>query len=95
MWGLGCLVWECFNGPLKDISSLKSFSALPRTLVTGYASLMNADPAQRPRPQNFVDQCRATGRFMQTPYVDAMLFLEQIQVSSLSAIFSEYIFFSF
>jgi SCY1-like protein 1 len=25
MWGLGCLIWEVFNGPLPKTSSLKSF----------------------------------------------------------------------
>lgn len=23
MWGLGCLVWESFNGPLRNRSNLK------------------------------------------------------------------------
>lgn len=23
MWGLGCLLWEAFNGPLKERNSLK------------------------------------------------------------------------
>ena len=25
-WGLGCLVWEVFNGPLKQVASLKNTS---------------------------------------------------------------------
>lgn len=26
MWGLGCLMWEVFNGPLRQVSSLKNTS---------------------------------------------------------------------
>ena len=25
MWGLGCLIWEVFNGPLPKTSALKAF----------------------------------------------------------------------
>ena len=25
MWGLGCLIWEVFNGPLPKTSALKTF----------------------------------------------------------------------
>ena len=24
MWGLGCLVWEMYNGPLSQVASLKN-----------------------------------------------------------------------
>lgn len=26
MWGLGCLVWEVYNGPLRQASSLRNTS---------------------------------------------------------------------
>ena len=80
MWGLGCLVWESFNGRLTGIARLKSLDGIPKSLVTAYASLMTADPSSRPEPNAFIDACRRPGRFMATPYVDAMLFLHNIEV---------------
>lgn len=31
MWGLGCLIWEVFNGPLPRTSSLKAFGKVNKT----------------------------------------------------------------
>lgn len=32
MWGLGCLIWEVFNGPLKSPSSLKALGNVRTSL---------------------------------------------------------------
>ena len=40
MWGLGCLIWEVYNGPLHDAAQLKDVKQLPRILVPQYARLM-------------------------------------------------------
>jgi SCY1-like protein 1 len=40
MWGLGCLIWEVYNGPLEDAAQLKEVKKLPRILVPQYARLM-------------------------------------------------------
>ena len=80
MWGLGCLVWEVFNGPLSRTGSLKSVGKIPKALLSDYAELVSANPKNRPNPAKFLETCRATGHFLQNSFVDTNLFLQEIQV---------------
>ena len=52
----------------------------PKTLTGGYATLVSANPKSRPNPQTFISDCRRKGGFMCNKFVDAMIFLEEIQV---------------
>lgn len=40
MWGLGCLIWEVFNGTLKSPASLKSLGNV-RTMFMFFAHKQN------------------------------------------------------
>ncbi|XP_078466443.1 N-terminal kinase-like protein isoform X1 [Lampetra planeri] len=80
MWGLGCLVWEVFNGPLPRPSSLKALGKIPQSLVPHYCELVGANPRLRPNPARFLLSCRAPGGFMHNGFVDTSLFLEEIQI---------------
>lgn len=33
MWGLGCLIWEVFNGSLSQINSLKSVGKVSAPMI--------------------------------------------------------------
>lgn len=33
MWGLGCLIWEVFNGPLTQQSSLKNIDRVRQFFI--------------------------------------------------------------
>lgn len=33
MWGLGCLIWEVFNGSLSQINSLKSVGKVSASMI--------------------------------------------------------------
>ncbi|KAF6039656.1 SCYL1 [Bugula neritina] len=80
MWGLGCLVWEVFNKHLSAASDLKSLGKIPKNLTGGYATLVSANPKSRPNPMTFIADCRRKGGFLANKFVDAMIFIEEIQI---------------
>ena len=80
IWGLGCLIWEIFNGSLPKSSSLKSVGKIPGNLLGHYGELVSASPKSRPEPAKFITQCRAKGQYLANSFVDSNLFLAEIQV---------------
>lgn len=80
MWGLGCLIWEAFNGLLDQSFSLKTTSKIPKTLVGTYTQLVGANPAARPNPQTVVDNLRQPGNYFHNDLIETLLFLEEIQI---------------
>lgn len=40
MWGLGCLIWEIYNGVLSSPDQLKTIAKIPKTLLPQYVRLM-------------------------------------------------------
>ncbi|GFO35647.1 N-terminal kinase-like protein [Plakobranchus ocellatus] len=80
MWGLGCLIWEVFNGTLPKTAALKSPGKIPQSLIPNYCELVGANPRSRPNPAKFIENCRQKGGFMNNTFVDSMLFLEEIQI---------------
>lgn len=80
MWGLGCLIWEAFNGPLKNQPALKTVDNIPKQLCTLYCELVSANPASRPNPADIITRCRKMGGYFKNDLIDTMLFLEEIQI---------------
>lgn len=83
-FGLGCLIWEIFNGLLPNASALKSAGKIPKSLVDVYRELINSNPKNRLSPSNLTNVCRQGGGFMNNHFVDTLLFLEQIQIKDQS-----------
>lgn len=81
-WGLGCFIWEVFNGPLTTggIAQLKAPKAIPKMLHQPYAKLLAPNPAQRLTPEQFIEMCRKPGGFMRNKVVDCLIFLEEFHV---------------
>ncbi|XP_076313835.1 LOW QUALITY PROTEIN: N-terminal kinase-like protein [Tachypleus tridentatus] len=79
-WGLGCLIWEAFNGPLPKPTSLKSLGKIPKNLSAHYCELVGANPSSRPNPADFINKCRASGGFFKNSFVDTMIFIEEMQI---------------
>ncbi|XP_048486188.1 N-terminal kinase-like protein isoform X2 [Plutella xylostella] len=80
MWGLGCLIWEAFNSPLKNQPSLKVLENIPKQLCSLYCELVSANPASRPNPADIITRCRKMGGYFKNDLIDTMLFLEEIQI---------------
>ncbi|RWS24757.1 N-terminal kinase-like protein [Leptotrombidium deliense] len=79
-YGLGCLIWEIFNGPLTQKSALRSVSKLPKSLVPQYKHLLNTIADKRMSPLDFIQASRAPNKYLKNNFIDAMLFLEEIQI---------------
>ncbi|XP_023231416.1 N-terminal kinase-like protein [Centruroides sculpturatus] len=79
-WGLGCLIWEAFNGPLTKQSDLKCLKKMPNNITSLYCELVSANPSSRLNPSSFLNKCCIKGGFMKNKFVDTMLFLEEIQI---------------
>jgi len=80
MWGLGCLIWEAYNGRLSRSSSLKVVNKIPKSLLKHYVALVTANPLSRPSPDSFIESCRANNNFMANHFVTTNLFLDEVQI---------------
>ncbi|XP_059478001.1 N-terminal kinase-like protein [Neocloeon triangulifer] len=80
MWGFGCLIWEAFNGPLPQSSSLRSIEKIPKALIPAYNEMTGQSPANRPNPAEVISRLRRNGSYFCNNLVDALLFLEEIQI---------------
>lgn len=80
MWGLGCLIWEVFNGVLPRTAALKTLGKIPKNLVPNYCELVSANPKSRPNPGRFLEEICKKGGFLNNSFVKSMLFLEEIQI---------------
>lgn len=65
MWGLGCLVWEVYNGELTRPEKLKEVGAIPKKLLGPFVKLIGANPKSRPSPKQFLSEARAPGKYLQ------------------------------
>lgn len=79
-WGLGCLVWELFNKPLTSSSSVRTVGKMPRPLAPHYNKLVQTNPRQRTSPKSFIDDCKIAKVFFDKPALEAVLFVEGIQL---------------
>ncbi|CAH0394139.1 unnamed protein product [Bemisia tabaci] len=84
MWGLGCLIWEVFNGPLIQPRSLKSNNKIPTSLKQVYTELMNDNPNQRPNPADIITRCCKVNGYFKNELIDTLMFLEEIQIKDSS-----------
>lgn len=79
-WGLGCLIWESFNGPLTPTSSVKTVGKMPRQLSIHYNKLVQSNPRHRISPLDFIKECKAANIFFNNSLLETILFLEEIQI---------------
>lgn len=81
-WGMGCLVWECFNKPLTPTSSVKVIGKMPKALSKHYNKLVQTSPKHRVSPMDFVKNCNDDEecRFFKSPLLETILYLEEIQL---------------
>ena len=56
------------------------FLQIPKPLVPNYCEVVGANPKSRPNPAKFIYEARKPKGFLKNPFVDTMLFLEEIQV---------------
>lgn len=79
-WGLGCLIWEIFNGFLVDQEKLKSLGKISKKIGPQYASLIAANPRSRISIQDFVTKAQQPNGYFKNVFIESMVFLEEIQI---------------
>ncbi|GAV00815.1 hypothetical protein RvY_11611 [Ramazzottius varieornatus] len=82
MWGYGVLAYEVYNGTVPSKDALKQINNLPEQLRPHYPSLIALTPKTRPSPSDFIKTCSAGRGFFQNNFIDAMNFLDEIQLKS-------------
>ncbi|KAL5463579.1 hypothetical protein EMCRGX_G032488 [Ephydatia muelleri] len=84
VWGLGCLLWEVFNGPLTQAASLKNPSKLPKSLVPHFVEMVGVGPVTRPNPSDLLAALREHGQFLSNRLVSMALRVEELQIMETS-----------
>lgn len=79
-WGMGCLVWECFNDSLTPSSSVKTIGKMPKPLSVHYNKLVQTSPKHRVSPMSFINNCKEADVFFNTSLLQTIVFLEEIQL---------------
>ncbi len=80
MWGLGCIVWEAFNGSLPAARNLGQIGDIPKPLSQLYMELVAANPAKRPNPKERLESMRRQGGYFKNDLIDCIVFLEELQI---------------
>jgi len=80
VWGLGCLVWEVYNGSLPSMENLAKFGDIPRNLQPTYKESVGANPGKRPNPSDLLTKLRKSPGFFKNDVIDIVLFLEELQI---------------
>eukprot|EP01117_Protostelium_nocturnum_P013793 TRINITY_DN5190_c0_g1_i1.p1 TRINITY_DN5190_c0_g1~~TRINITY_DN5190_c0_g1_i1.p1 ORF type:complete len:456 (-),score=133.35 TRINITY_DN5190_c0_g1_i1:52-1281(-) len=73
-WSLAVLIYELYNGKLKQMEDLKKIGKIPKELLPQYQQMLSSNPSKRPNPQNVLKE----SQYFQNPFVQTCLFLEQI-----------------
>ena len=81
MWGLGCIIWEVYNGPLGQTNDLARIGNIPKKLSSTYMELVAANPAKRPNPREKIKNLSSgPNAFFKNDIIDVLLFLEELQI---------------
>jgi len=80
IWGLGCLIWEVYNGCLATMDQLGRLGDIPATLQPSYKECVGANPGKRPSPQDVITKLRRSPGFFKNDLIDIVLFLEELQI---------------
>ncbi|KAJ1812335.1 Nuclear aminoacylation-dependent tRNA export pathway component [Coemansia sp. RSA 2598] len=79
-WSLACLIHEVFNGSAKSASQLDVQGRIPQGLWPLYQRLHQSDIRRRMTPGDFLQAATRTGAYLDSEFVHASLFLENIAV---------------
>jgi len=80
IWGLGCLIWEVYNGYLNTMDQLGRLGDIPQALQSAYKECVGANPGKRPSPQDVITKLRRSPGFFKNDLIDIVLFLEEMQI---------------
>ena len=81
MWGLGCVIWEVYNGQLSQPNDLARIGNIPKKLSSTYMELVAANPSKRPNPREKIKNLSSGPQaFFKNDIIEVCLFLEELQI---------------
>lgn len=83
-WGLGVLIYECFNISFAGTEQLSQPKKIPPAMSASYKRLVAANPKTRLPVADFLDQGRRTRSFFDTPLIHISEFVENMGVKDQS-----------
>ncbi|GAM20001.1 hypothetical protein SAMD00019534_031760 [Acytostelium subglobosum LB1] len=72
-WMLGCLIYECYNGPMSKSDDVRDLSKIPKEVHTSYQKCFAAKAESRLNPSKFLE-CP----YFNNIFVETCVFLENI-----------------
>lgn len=81
-YGLGCLVFEAFNGDLLGGDQAGQTKNIPPLMQASYKRLVNANPKARLSAAHFVDQGQRTGSFFDSALIKLTEGIDNLGVKS-------------
>jgi len=79
-WGLGCLIWEVYNGALPAMENLGKLGEIPKSLQPTYKECVGAKADKRPNPSDVIIKLKKSPGFFKNDVIDIVLFLEELQI---------------
>ena len=79
-WGLGCLIWEVYNGALPAMENLGKLGEIPKSLQPTYKECVGAKADKRPNPSDVITKLKKSPGFFKNDVIDIVLFLEELQI---------------
>eukprot|EP00090_Calanus_glacialis_P001999 TRINITY_DN11500_c0_g1_i1.p1 TRINITY_DN11500_c0_g1~~TRINITY_DN11500_c0_g1_i1.p1 ORF type:complete len:779 (-),score=257.03 TRINITY_DN11500_c0_g1_i1:196-2532(-) len=79
-WGLGCLIWEVYNGALPAMENLGKLGEIPKSLQPTYKECVGAKAEKRPNPSEIITKLKKSPGFFKNDVIDIVLFLEELQI---------------
>jgi len=80
VWGLGCLIWEVYNGALPAMENLGKLGDIAKSLQSTYKECVGSNAAKRPNPSDIISRLRKSQGFFKNDLIDIVLFLEELQI---------------
>jgi len=80
VWGLGCLIWEVYNGALPAMENLGKLGDIAKSLQATYKECVGSNAAKRPNPSDIISRLRKSQGFFKNDLIDIVLFLEELQI---------------
>ncbi|VDP10659.1 unnamed protein product [Soboliphyme baturini] len=77
-YGLGCFIWEVYNGIVPSMESLKNRRSVPVSLANPYKQLVSG----KINIEYFIDDGRKPNGYLNNKLINALLFLDEFQLKT-------------
>ena len=80
IWGLGCIIYECFNNIVNDANELLNIKNVPKSLHKLYKSLLSSDPLKRMSPSDIIN----LSSIRNNKIIQRLIYLEELHIKTIA-----------